>query len=70
MRAWLVLARRQPTCAIAYLVGPVAGMERLRRLEDAGVHEVFVWPVGDEVAQIRMFAELVTPHFTKATVGS
>ena len=34
-------------------------LERLRRLEVAGVQEVLVWPVRDEVAQLRRFAEEV-----------
>jgi alkanesulfonate monooxygenase SsuD/methylene tetrahydromethanopterin reductase-like flavin-dependent oxidoreductase (luciferase family) len=44
------------------LIGPVDQcLERLRRLKVAGAQEVFVWPVRDEVAQLRRFAEEVVP---------
>lgn len=46
------------------LVGTVAKcIERLRRLEAAGVGQVFIWPVADEVRQLSRFAELVANHF-------
>jgi len=47
------------------LVGSVPDcLEKLRRLEAAGVSQVFVWPVADEVRQLRRFAELVARPFT------
>jgi alkanesulfonate monooxygenase SsuD/methylene tetrahydromethanopterin reductase-like flavin-dependent oxidoreductase (luciferase family) len=42
-------------------------IEKLRRLEAAGAEQVFVWPVADEVAQLRRFAEQVAPHFATAS---
>jgi alkanesulfonate monooxygenase SsuD/methylene tetrahydromethanopterin reductase-like flavin-dependent oxidoreductase (luciferase family) len=46
------------------LVGPPADcIDKLRQLEAAGAQEVFVWPVRDEVRQLRRFAEEVFPHF-------
>jgi alkanesulfonate monooxygenase SsuD/methylene tetrahydromethanopterin reductase-like flavin-dependent oxidoreductase (luciferase family) len=32
---------------------------RLRRLEAVGISDVFVWPLRDEVAQLRLFVEEV-----------
>ncbi|MDQ6791954.1 MAG: hypothetical protein M3075_15130 [Candidatus Dormibacteraeota bacterium] len=32
---------------------------RLRRLEAAGISEIFVWPLSDEVAQLGLFVEEV-----------
>ena len=47
------------------LIGTVpACIERLRRLEAAGVSQVFVWPVADQVRQLARFAEELVPHFT------
>jgi alkanesulfonate monooxygenase SsuD/methylene tetrahydromethanopterin reductase-like flavin-dependent oxidoreductase (luciferase family) len=46
------------------LVGTVPKcVEKLRRLEAAGVGQVFIWPVADQVRQLSRFAELVAPHF-------
>jgi alkanesulfonate monooxygenase SsuD/methylene tetrahydromethanopterin reductase-like flavin-dependent oxidoreductase (luciferase family) len=46
------------------LVGPpVDCIQKLRGLEAAGAQEVFVWPVRDEVRQLRRFADRVFPHF-------
>jgi alkanesulfonate monooxygenase SsuD/methylene tetrahydromethanopterin reductase-like flavin-dependent oxidoreductase (luciferase family) len=42
------------------LIGtPNECIERLRRLEAVGVSEVFVWPLRDEVDQLRLFVEEV-----------
>lgn len=47
------------------LVGTVDDcVHRLRMLDDAGAQQVFIWPVGDEVNQLRRFADEVFPHFT------
>ncbi|MDQ2942984.1 MAG: hypothetical protein M3R21_04845 [Candidatus Dormibacteraeota bacterium] len=47
------------------LVGPPKEcIDKLRALQAAGAHEVFVWPVRDEVRQLRRFADDVIPHFT------
>jgi alkanesulfonate monooxygenase SsuD/methylene tetrahydromethanopterin reductase-like flavin-dependent oxidoreductase (luciferase family) len=35
----------------------------LQMLEEAGAQQVFVWPVGDEVNQLRRFADEVFPEF-------
>jgi alkanesulfonate monooxygenase SsuD/methylene tetrahydromethanopterin reductase-like flavin-dependent oxidoreductase (luciferase family) len=44
------------------LVGPAeACAERLTRYAEAGVHRVFLWPVGDPVEQLERFGELVAP---------
>ena len=38
-------------------------IQKLRGLEAAGVQEVFVWPVRDELLQLRRFARGGFPHF-------
>jgi alkanesulfonate monooxygenase SsuD/methylene tetrahydromethanopterin reductase-like flavin-dependent oxidoreductase (luciferase family) len=35
--------------------------ERLRQYMEAGVHRVFLWPVGEPVAQLELFSERVAP---------
>ena len=47
-------------------------IEKLRGLEAAGVGQVFVWPVADQVRQLSRFAELVAGRFnaTPADPGS
>lgn len=46
------------------LIGtPEDCIRKVRLLEAAGAQEVFVWPVGDEVNQLRRFADEVFPHF-------
>jgi alkanesulfonate monooxygenase SsuD/methylene tetrahydromethanopterin reductase-like flavin-dependent oxidoreductase (luciferase family) len=35
--------------------------ERLGRYEEAGVHRVFLWPVGEPVGQLELFTERVAP---------
>jgi alkanesulfonate monooxygenase SsuD/methylene tetrahydromethanopterin reductase-like flavin-dependent oxidoreductase (luciferase family) len=35
--------------------------ERLRRYAEAGVHRVFLWPVGEPVEQLELFSERVAP---------
>jgi hypothetical protein len=35
--------------------------ERLAAWREAGVQRVFLWPVADELEQLRRFAELVRP---------
>jgi alkanesulfonate monooxygenase SsuD/methylene tetrahydromethanopterin reductase-like flavin-dependent oxidoreductase (luciferase family) len=48
------------------LVGtPSDCVRKLRMLQAAGAQEVFVWPVRDEVKQLRRFADEVFPHFTE-----
>ncbi len=37
-------------------------VDRLRQLEAAGIREVFVWPLRDELLQLRLFAEEVIPR--------
>jgi alkanesulfonate monooxygenase SsuD/methylene tetrahydromethanopterin reductase-like flavin-dependent oxidoreductase (luciferase family) len=39
-------------------------IQKLQELKAAGVQEVFVWPIRDEVQQLRRFAEEVLPHFS------
>lgn len=52
------------------LIGPGAEcIEKLRRLEEAGVDQVFVWPVADEVRQLEQFANDVAPHFAAGSVA-
>ena len=47
------------------LVGTTSDcLHKLRMLQAAGAQEVFVWPVRDEVKQLRRFADEVFPHFT------
>jgi alkanesulfonate monooxygenase SsuD/methylene tetrahydromethanopterin reductase-like flavin-dependent oxidoreductase (luciferase family) len=42
------------------LIGtPEECVSRLRRLERVGISEVFVWPLRDEIAQLRLFVEEV-----------
>jgi alkanesulfonate monooxygenase SsuD/methylene tetrahydromethanopterin reductase-like flavin-dependent oxidoreductase (luciferase family) len=46
------------------LIGPPSdGINTLRMLQAAGAQEVFVWPIRDEVNQLRRFADEVFPHF-------
>lgn len=46
------------------LIGTAAEcIEKLRKLEAAGVEQVFIWPVADELRQLRRFAEEVAAHF-------
>ncbi len=46
------------------LVGtPADCVRKVQMLQAAGVQQVFVWPVGDEVKQLRRFADEVFPHF-------
>jgi alkanesulfonate monooxygenase SsuD/methylene tetrahydromethanopterin reductase-like flavin-dependent oxidoreductase (luciferase family) len=46
------------------LVGPPSDcIEKLQKLKAAGVQEVFVWPIRDEVQQLRHFADKVFPAF-------
>jgi alkanesulfonate monooxygenase SsuD/methylene tetrahydromethanopterin reductase-like flavin-dependent oxidoreductase (luciferase family) len=40
-------------------------IEKLQMLQAAGAQEVFVWPIGDEVNQLRRFADEVFPHFVE-----
>jgi hypothetical protein len=48
------------------LIGTAAeGIEQLRKLEAAGVEQVFIWPIADELRQMRPFAEDVAAHFRK-----
>jgi alkanesulfonate monooxygenase SsuD/methylene tetrahydromethanopterin reductase-like flavin-dependent oxidoreductase (luciferase family) len=48
------------------LVGtPGDCVDKLRRLQAAGAQEVFVWPIRDEVNQLRRFADEVFPHFVE-----
>jgi len=45
------------------LVGtPADCVRKVQMLQAAGVQQVFVWPVGDEVKQLRRFADEVFPH--------
>jgi alkanesulfonate monooxygenase SsuD/methylene tetrahydromethanopterin reductase-like flavin-dependent oxidoreductase (luciferase family) len=45
------------------LIGtPADCADRLHRLKAAGVDEVFIWPLRDEVAQLRLFHEEVIPR--------
>ena len=42
------------------LVGPAAEcIEKLLRLKEAGVQQVFLWPVDDELMQLKQFYEQV-----------
>jgi alkanesulfonate monooxygenase SsuD/methylene tetrahydromethanopterin reductase-like flavin-dependent oxidoreductase (luciferase family) len=46
------------------LVGtPADCIHKLQLLQAAGAREVFVWPIRDEVKQLRRFADEVFPHF-------
>jgi len=38
-------------------------VQKIRKLQDAGAQQIFVWPIGDEVNQLRRFAEEVFPNF-------
>ncbi len=38
-------------------------VHKVRMLQGAGAQQVFVWPIGDEVNQLRRFADEVFPHF-------
>jgi alkanesulfonate monooxygenase SsuD/methylene tetrahydromethanopterin reductase-like flavin-dependent oxidoreductase (luciferase family) len=52
------------------LIGPAQQcIERLRRLQAAGVDQVFIWPVADEVRQLRRFAEEVAVEFRQKGSG-
>jgi 2-methylisocitrate lyase-like PEP mutase family enzyme len=44
------------------LIGPAeVCAERLAAYVDAGARRIFVWPLGDEVRQLELFRERVTP---------
>ena len=46
------------------LVGtPAECVRKVQMLQAAGAQQVFVWPIGDEVNQLRRFADEVVPHF-------
>jgi alkanesulfonate monooxygenase SsuD/methylene tetrahydromethanopterin reductase-like flavin-dependent oxidoreductase (luciferase family) len=46
------------------LIGPPGDcIEKLQKLKAAGVQDVFVWPIRDEVQQLRRFAHEVFPQF-------
>jgi alkanesulfonate monooxygenase SsuD/methylene tetrahydromethanopterin reductase-like flavin-dependent oxidoreductase (luciferase family) len=48
--------------SLPLLVGSVeACAERLSALVHAGARRIFVWPLGDEVTQLELFREWVTP---------
>jgi hypothetical protein len=36
-------------------------LDKLTAFRDAGVQRLFVWPVDDEISQLRSFAETVMP---------
>jgi hypothetical protein len=40
-----------------------AHAEKLLAFRDAGVQRVFVWPVADDLEQLRRFGEQVMPAF-------
>jgi len=45
------------------LVGPVNEcVEKLAKLQAAGVRKVFLWPVGDDAVQLTKFHEEVLPQ--------
>jgi alkanesulfonate monooxygenase SsuD/methylene tetrahydromethanopterin reductase-like flavin-dependent oxidoreductase (luciferase family) len=45
------------------LIGtPEECVDRVRQLDAAGIKEVFVWPIRDELLQLRLFAEQVIPR--------
>jgi len=51
------------------LIGaPEACIIKLRKLEAAGVQQVFVWPVADEVRQLEQFAAEVAPQFIERLI--
>ncbi len=39
-------------------------VERCAAFQEAGVQRMFVWPVADELEQLRRFAEQVLPVLT------
>lgn len=41
---------------------PAECAEKLRKLQDAGVRKIFLWPIADEVGQLRRFHEQVLPQ--------
>jgi hypothetical protein len=41
--------------------------QRLSAFADAGAQRVFVWPLGDDVNQLRLLAERVVPRISGAT---
>jgi alkanesulfonate monooxygenase SsuD/methylene tetrahydromethanopterin reductase-like flavin-dependent oxidoreductase (luciferase family) len=52
------------------LIGPARDcIEKLQGLEAAGVDQVFVWPVADEVRQLEQFAKEVAPHFAERSLA-
>ena len=61
----LVSLLGRPAEAIRDLSLPVGSAEdcaeRIRAFADAGAERVFVWPIGDDLRQIELFAERVVP---------
>lgn len=57
-----MLNRDPATLADRVLIGnPAVCAERLDHFADVGVEAVFIWPLGDPVAQVATFAEQVIP---------
>jgi probable F420-dependent oxidoreductase len=44
---------------------PAQCVEKLRKLQAAGVQRVFLWPIADEVSQLAKFHEQVLPHLPR-----
>jgi alkanesulfonate monooxygenase SsuD/methylene tetrahydromethanopterin reductase-like flavin-dependent oxidoreductase (luciferase family) len=61
----LVDLLHRPAEAIRELSLPVGSAEdcaeRIRKFADAGVERLFVWPIGDDLRQLELFAERVVP---------
>ena len=57
---------RRPVEALRALSLPIGPAElcaeRLRRFADAGAQRLFLWPLGDELAQLERFREQVAPN--------
>ncbi len=47
--------------AVLPIGSPEQCAERLRRYREAGAQRVFIWPLGDEIAQLERFATSVVP---------
>nr|WP_281387104.1 LLM class flavin-dependent oxidoreductase [Jiangella mangrovi] len=60
-----MLGRDPVTLADQVLIGPAEECAaKLARYADAGVGQVFVWPVADPITQLRRFGTSVIPHLS------
>ena len=73
LKEWIgpTLGRTAEELGERLLVAPAeACAERLTAYADAGVHRMFLWPVGDPIEQLELFGEHVAPLLGDSKTGS